>query len=76
MRLLEGASGLSPYLHFGHISVHQIFDQLMDREGWTLDRFDRAWGPERPIFGKVRYMSSKNTARKVRVRDYVTKYAL
>jgi deoxyribodipyrimidine photo-lyase len=221
---VEGTSGLSPYLHFGHISVHQIFDQLMDREGWTLDRvssritgsrsgwwgvsepsegfldqlvtwrelgfnicwqredydryeslprwalktladhggdrrpyvytpeefeaarthdplwnaaqmqlvhkgwihnylrmlwgkkilewaasprdalnvmielnnryaldgrdpnsysgifwilgrFDRAWGPERPIFGKVRYMSSKNTARKVRVRDYVTKYA-
>jgi deoxyribodipyrimidine photo-lyase len=222
---VEGTSGLSPYLHFGHISVHQIFDQLMDREGWTVERvssrttgsrsgwwgvseasegfldqlvtwrelgfnicwqredydryeslprwalktladhggdrrpyvytpeefeaarthdplwnaaqmqlvhkgwihnylrmlwgkkilewaasprdalnvmielnnryaldgrdpnsysgifwilgrFDRAWGPERPIFGKVRYMSSKNTARKVRVRDYVTKYAL
>jgi len=221
---VEGTSGLSPYLHFGHISVHQIFDRLMDREGWTLDRlssritgsrsgwwgvseasegfldqlvtwrelgfnicwqredyarykslprwalktladherdrrpyvyspeeleaarthdplwnaaqmqlvrkgwihnylrmlwgkkilewaasprdalnvmielnnryaldgrdpnsysgifwvlgrFDRAWGPERPIFGKVRYMSSKNTARKVRVRDYVMKYA-
>jgi deoxyribodipyrimidine photo-lyase len=220
----EGTSGLSPYLHFGHISVHQIFDRLMDREGWTLDRissritggrsgwwgvsepsegfldqlvtwrelgfnicwqrkdydryeslprwalttladhggdrrpyvyspeefeaacthdplwnaaqiqlvrkgwihnylrmlwgkkilewtaspcdalnvmielnnryaldgrdpnsysgifwilgrFDRAWGPERPVFGKVRYMSSENTARKVRVREYVTKYA-
>jgi len=42
---------------------------------WVLGRFDRAWGPERPIFGKVRYMSSKNTARKVRVREYVTKYA-
>jgi deoxyribodipyrimidine photo-lyase len=42
---------------------------------WVLGRFDRAWGPERPIFGKVRYMSSENTARKVRVRDYVTKYA-
>jgi len=221
---VEGTSGLSPYLHFGHISVHQIFDRLMDREGWTLDRIssrttgsrsgwwgvseasegfldqlvtwrelgfnicwqredydryeslpqwalktladhegdrrpyvyslkefeaarthdplwnaaqmqlvregwihnylrmlwgkkilewatsprdalnvmiefnnryaldgrdpnsysgifwilgrlDRAWGPERPIFGKVRYMSSMNTARKVRVRDYVTRYA-
>jgi len=42
---------------------------------WILGRFDRAWGAERPIFGKIRYMSSKNTARKVRVRDYVTKYA-
>ncbi|MEZ4483056.1 MAG: deoxyribodipyrimidine photolyase [Syntrophotaleaceae bacterium] len=35
---------------------------------WCLGRFDRAWGPERPIFGKIRYMSSTNTARKVAVR--------
>jgi len=42
---------------------------------WILGRFDRAWGPERPIFGKIRYMSSKNTARKVRVREYIKKYA-
>ena len=41
---------------------------------WSLGRFDRAWGPERPIFGKVRYMSSENTARKVSVKDYVTRY--
>ena len=38
---------------------------------WVLGRYDRAWGPERPIFGKIRYMSSANTARKVRVRDYL-----
>ncbi|MEM8883745.1 MAG: deoxyribodipyrimidine photolyase [Planctomycetota bacterium] len=42
---------------------------------WTLGRFDRAWGPERPIFGKIRYMSSENTARKMRVREYVETYA-
>ncbi len=42
---------------------------------WTLGRFDRAWGPERPIFGKVRYMSSANTARKLPVREYLTRYA-
>lgn len=41
---------------------------------WTLGRFDRAWGPEREIFGKVRYMTSENTARKVRVKDYVKHY--
>jgi deoxyribodipyrimidine photo-lyase len=41
---------------------------------WVLGRYDRAWGPERPIFGKVRYMSSENTARKVSVDDYVRKY--
>ncbi len=43
---------------------------------WVLGRYDRAWGPERPVFGKVRYMSSKNTARKVRVRDYIKRYVL
>jgi deoxyribodipyrimidine photo-lyase len=42
---------------------------------WVLGRYDRAWGPERPIFGKIRYMSSENTARKVRVRNYIKKYA-
>jgi deoxyribodipyrimidine photo-lyase len=33
---------------------------------WTLGRYDRPWGPERPIFGLVRYMSSASTARKLR----------
>jgi deoxyribodipyrimidine photo-lyase len=41
---------------------------------WCLGRYDRAWGPERPIFGKVRYMSSENTARKTRVRRYLQFY--
>ncbi len=41
---------------------------------WVLGRYDRAWGPERPVFGKIRYMSSENTARKVRVRDYIRRY--
>jgi len=42
---------------------------------WVLGRYDRAWGPERPVFGKVRYMTSENTARKVRTRNYIEKYA-
>jgi len=42
---------------------------------WVLGRYDRAWGPERPVFGKVRYMSSKNTLRKVRVAEYLERYA-
>jgi deoxyribodipyrimidine photo-lyase len=41
---------------------------------WCLGRYDRPWGPERPIFGTVRYMSSENTARKVRVKAYMKKY--
>ena len=42
---------------------------------WVLGRYDRAWGPEREVFGKVRYMSSENTARKVRVNEYIERYS-
>ena len=41
---------------------------------WVLGRYDRAWGPERPIFGKLRYMTSSSTARKLRVREYLARY--
>jgi deoxyribodipyrimidine photo-lyase len=41
---------------------------------WVLGRYDRPWGPERAVFGKIRYMSSENTARKVRVQNYIEKY--
>jgi len=41
---------------------------------WVLGRYDRAWGPERPVFGKVRYMSSASTARKLHVKEYVRRY--
>ena len=42
---------------------------------WCLGRYDRAWGPERPVFGKIRYMSSGNTARKLSVKGYMERYA-
>ena len=32
---------------------------------WTLGRYDRAWGPERPIFGKIRFMSSEDSIRTI-----------
>jgi len=41
---------------------------------WTLGLFDRPWGPEREIFGTVRYMSSDNTRRKLRLSGYLAKY--
>ena len=34
----EVASRLSPYLHFGHISVHDVLQQLSLRESWTPAR--------------------------------------
>lgn len=42
---------------------------------WVLGRYDRPWGPIRPIFGTVRYMSSANTMRKVPVKGYLRTYA-
>lgn len=41
---------------------------------WVLGRYDRAWGPERPIFGKLRYMTSDSTVRKLRIRKYLDRY--
>jgi deoxyribodipyrimidine photo-lyase len=40
----------------------------------VLGRYDRAWGPERPIYGTIRYMSSDNTARKLPVAGYLKRY--
>ena len=41
---------------------------------WVLGRYDRAWG-ERDVFGKIRFMSSDNTARKVKVKNYVAQFS-
>ncbi len=41
---------------------------------WTLGKFDRPW-PEREVYGTVRSMSSVNTAKKVRVKNYLTTYS-
>jgi len=40
---------------------------------WCFGRFDRAW-QERPIFGKIRYMTSKSTRRKVKLDRYLERY--
>jgi len=41
---------------------------------WVLGRHDRAWGPERAIFGKIRYMSSANTKRKMNLKPYLQQF--
>ncbi|MBI5067641.1 MAG: deoxyribodipyrimidine photolyase [Deltaproteobacteria bacterium] len=43
--------------------------------GWCLGRFDRPWGPERPIFGTVRYMSSDAARRKLKLKAYLARHA-
>ena len=41
----EVTSGLSPFLHFGHISTHEVFARLMQKEEWTVaDLADRSTG--------------------------------
>ncbi len=65
-------------------TAHDIMFELNDRYAldgrdpnsvsgihWVLGRYDRAWGPERPIFGKVRYMSSDSARRKLRMKRYL-----
>lgn len=41
---------------------------------WCLGRYDRPWGPERPIFGTVRYMSSERLRKKVEMEGYLREY--
>ena len=42
---------------------------------WAIGgKHDRAWGPERPIFGKIRYMSYKSTGRKFDSSLYVQQW--
>jgi deoxyribodipyrimidine photo-lyase len=41
---------------------------------WCLGRYDRPWAPQREIFGMIRYMSSANTRRKLRLSGYLARY--
>ena len=42
---------------------------------WILGRYDRAWGPERNIYGKIRYMTSDSTAKKFNLKPYLEKWS-
>ncbi len=41
---------------------------------WVLGRHDRPWGPERPVFGTVRFMSSDSTRRKLKLKGYLERF--
>jgi deoxyribodipyrimidine photo-lyase len=43
--------------------------------GWCLGRYDRPWAPERVVYGVVRYMSSANTRRKLRLTGYLRRWS-
>ena len=41
---------------------------------WAIGgKHDRAWGPERPVYGKIRYMSLNSTLRKFDSKAYIAK---
>ena len=41
---------------------------------WVLGRTDRAWGPKRPVFGSIRYMTSDSARKKLRLTKYLEKF--
>lgn len=41
---------------------------------WAIaGKHDRAWGPERPVYGKIRYMSYASTSRKFDSKGYIAR---
>jgi deoxyribodipyrimidine photo-lyase len=43
----DATSRLSPYLHFGHVSAHELFSAVMTRERWTTRRLGAKAGGRR-----------------------------
>ena len=43
----DGTSRLSPYLHFGHLSAHELFSAVMTHERWTTRRLGAKAGGRR-----------------------------
>ena len=70
-------------------AAYQIAVQLNDRYeldgrepngyagiAWAIvGKHDRAWGPERPVYGKIRYMSYASTSRKFNSKAYIARVA-
>lgn len=43
---------------------------------WAIvGKHDRAWGPERPVYGKIRYMSYASTSRKFDSKTFIARVA-
>jgi deoxyribodipyrimidine photo-lyase len=38
----EGTSRLSPYLHFGHVSAHEVFTAVMRHEKWSAAKLAKS----------------------------------
>ena len=42
---------------------------------WCFGKYDRPWGPKRPIFGSVRYMSSDSAKKKFNLSSFLEKHS-
>ncbi len=47
----DGTSRFSPYLHFGHLSVHAVFNAVMRRESWSVGKLGTASGAREGWWG-------------------------
>ncbi len=55
----EITSGLSPYLHFGHISAHQVFAATMALDGWSPSKIaGKANGSSKGWWGASSHVES------------------
>ena len=43
--------------------------------GWVLGKFDRGW-TERPVYGKIRCMTTASTKRKFSTKKYIETYSV
>ncbi|MBL8723215.1 MAG: deoxyribodipyrimidine photolyase [Planctomycetes bacterium] len=41
---------------------------------WVFGRYDRPWAPKREVYGVIRYMSSANTVKKLRMKGYLERW--
>lgn len=41
---------------------------------WVLGRYDRPWAPERPVFGRVRSMSTERALKKLRMAELMRRF--
>jgi deoxyribodipyrimidine photo-lyase len=41
---------------------------------WVFGRYDRPWAPERDVYGVIRYMSSANTVKKLKMKGYLARW--
>ena len=43
--------------------------------GWVFGRYDRPWAPQRAVYGVIRYMSSANTVKKLKMKQYLRRWS-